>query len=135
MRLALTGQETSDALVSGEQFGMGGFDNVRGFLEREVANDRGYRGNFEVYTPDFGKWFGNNWKVRALGFYDAGRALRNHALPGEVTAISIGSSGLGLRLAYANSATLRLDYAVVNDAGGTQGKGDARLHASVIFLF
>jgi hemolysin activation/secretion protein len=135
MRVALTGQETRDALVSGEQFGMGGFDNVRGFLEREVANDRGYRGNLELYTPDFGTWFGNNWRVRALGFHDAGRVFRNHALPAEITAISIASTGLGIRLAYANSVTIRVDYAIVTDAGGTQGKGDARLHASFIFLF
>jgi hemolysin activation/secretion protein len=135
MHLGLTGQETRDALVSGEQFGMGGFDNVRGFQEREVANDRGYRGNLELYTPDVGRWFGNNWRVRALGFYDAGRALRNQALANEITAISIASTGLGIRLAYANSATIRVDYAIVTDAGGTQGKGDARLHASFILLF
>jgi hemolysin activation/secretion protein len=57
LRAAFNGQETADSLVPGEQFGLGGFDSVRGFNEREIANDRGYRGTFEAYTPDFGSVF------------------------------------------------------------------------------
>ena len=52
-RFAFNGQMTRDRLVSGEQFGLGGVDSVRGFLEREVVNDNGYRGTMEFYTPDF----------------------------------------------------------------------------------
>ena len=33
--LAFNGQATRDRLISGEQFGAGGADSVRGFLERE----------------------------------------------------------------------------------------------------
>ena len=43
LKLALEGQHTRDALVSGEQFGLGGQDSVRGFQERELSGDRGQR--------------------------------------------------------------------------------------------
>ena len=134
-RLAINGQETRDALVSGEQFGLGGMDNVRGFLEREVANDRGYRGNVELYTPDFGTKIGANWRMRALAFYDSGRAWRNHPLPSEAAAVSIASGGLGLRMARGTNMTMRLDYGIVIDAGGTQGKGEGLLRFSFVYIF
>ena len=41
MRVGFNAQFTRDALVSGEQFGIGGPDSVRGYSLREVANDWG----------------------------------------------------------------------------------------------
>ncbi len=41
LRADLNGQETNDLLISGEQFGIGGMDSVRGYGEREILNDRG----------------------------------------------------------------------------------------------
>jgi len=52
VRVAASGQWTRDQLVAGEQFGLGGMDSVRGFYDREVTGDRGYRGSGELYTPD-----------------------------------------------------------------------------------
>ena len=52
---ASTASTPSDALVSGEQFGIGGPDSVRGYSLREVANDWGYSGQAELYTPDFAR--------------------------------------------------------------------------------
>jgi len=134
-RVALNGQQTRDALVSGEQFGLGGVDNIRGFQEREVSNDRGYRTNLEFYTPDFGPKIGSNWRVRSVVFYDQGRVIRNHLLPGEIESISLGSVGLGLRMARGNNLTVRLDYATVIDAGGTENKDHTKLHGSVVYVF
>ena len=134
-RFLLNGQQTRDALVSGEQYGLGGADNVRGFLEREVANDRGYRGTVELYSPDFGTKIGSNWRMRALAFYDAGRILRNHSQPSEITSTSIGGTGFGLRMARGTNLTMRFDYGIVTDAGGTQSKGDTRLQGSIVYVF
>ena len=87
-RAVINGQYTGDALVPGEQFGFGGPDSVRGFNVREVANDKGYSGSLEFYTPDFGskldsKLGWNDVKVRALAFYDQGTTYRNKIQPGE----------------------------------------------------
>ena len=54
-RTVLTGQFSEDALVSGEQFGYGGPDSVRGFNIREISNDKGYAAQVEVYTPEIGR--------------------------------------------------------------------------------
>ena len=59
---------------------------ARGFNEREVTNDRGYRVSLEVHSTDIGtalKW--EDSRLRALAFFDAGAARRNKALPDELT--------------------------------------------------
>ena len=50
-RALINGQYTNDPLVPGEQYGIGGATTVRGFAEREFANDRGYSGSVEIYYP------------------------------------------------------------------------------------
>jgi hemolysin activation/secretion protein len=136
LRASFAGQYTRDLLVSGEQFGIGGNDTVRGFLEREVANDKGTRGSLEIYTPDFSSAFGvEKSRVQALVFYDLGQVVRNKPLPGEDAHENIASAGVGLRLNYARSLNLKLDYGIVTQAGGEQKTGDSRLHGSVLWFF
>lgn len=135
-RLALSGQVTKDALVPGEQFGLGGADSVRGFRERELASDQGYRGSLELYSPDFGHLVGlDGLKMRGLAFHDFGQVRRNHSLPGEMAGESVASYGVGLRAGVGSRMSLRVDFGVVTDAGGTQGRNDGRLHASFGYQF
>jgi hemolysin activation/secretion protein len=135
-RFAMTGQYTDDALIAGEQFGIGGAENLRGFLEREVANDRGYRANAELFTPNFGPKLGlKEVQSRVLGFVDWGRVARNSALPSESHQQSLASAGLGVRITAGQHFTLRSDYARVIDAGGIQNKGHTRLHFSLSLIF
>lgn len=134
-RVALNGQYTRDMLVSGEQFGIGGVDSVRGFLEREVSNDFGHRGTAEIYTPDFGNKFGSGLRMRALGFVDWGAVSRNKPGPGETYGQSISSFGSGLRLSRGTNMALRLDYAIVKKSGGVQSPRDGRIHASFSYIF
>lgn len=135
-RAAVVGQYTGDALVSGEQFGYGGPDSVRGFNIREVANDKGYSAQFEVYTPELGakfKW--NDVKLRLLAFYDAGITGRNSLQPGESFGQGGGSVGVGTRMTYGKHLNMRLDFAQVIDPAGSQGRGDRMLQASVAIPF
>lgn len=134
-RVALHGQYTRDMLMSGEQFGIGGTDSVRGFLEREVSNDYGHRGTAEVYTPDFGAKFGSGLRMRALAFVDWGTVTRNRPGPGENAGQAISSIGSGLRLSRGTNMALRLDYAVVQKEGGVQKQYDSRIHASFSYIF
>jgi len=136
MRGVVNGQYSSDALVPGEQFGIGGAESVRGFLEREVVNDRGYRGTLEVNTPDLGtalKW--SDTGARGLVFYDTGTVHRNKAAPEESTGESIASAGVGVRITWGKTASARVDYAYVLNAGGSQNKGDQRVHFSLSFVY
>ena len=135
-RLQYFGQYTNDALVPGEQFGLGGADNVRGFEEREVNNDKGNRFTVELSSPDLAAaadW--RSLRARVAAFYDWGQVKRNKPEPGELTSETIASAGLGLRLALYNNYSLRLDMARVLQPGGTQGRGDWKLHALLSALF
>lgn len=135
LRLRLEGQLTNDALIPGEQFGLGGADSVRGFEEREITNDKGFHGGAELYFPDFGANLYEASSARALVFYDAGRVSRNRSLPGEISKTSIGSIGVGLRASVDRHVNFRLDYGYVIDGGGGRDEGDARAHASLNIVF
>lgn len=131
MRIKLDGQFTRDALISPEQFGMGGADGVRGFNERYGTNDRGHRANFEIFTPDVSKKFGSdNSQLRLLAFYDTGAVGRNSVLPSELKAASVDSFGFGLRMNYGKNASFKADYAQVIHDGTESGTRAGRTHAN-----
>lgn len=132
-RAALNGQWTHDELVPGEQFGLGGSASVRGFRERELANDRGHQGSLELYTPDFGPPVAAQLRLRALVFYDFGRLSRVRPLPGEMDAESVSSYGVGLRAGIGDSFSLRFDYGQIHQPGGSQGRGDGRAHLGLLY--
>jgi hemolysin activation/secretion protein len=135
-RLGMNGQYSDDMLVTGEQFGIGGADSVRGFLEREVTNDWGYRGTAELYTPDFGGKTGvPGARSRALMFVDWGGVSRNDPGPGEPVAEHIASAGLGLRFSRGTNMAFRVDWAMVWHAGGEESRGDTKLHFSFSYIF
>ncbi len=126
----MNGQATRDALVSGEQFGVGGASSVRGLQERELADDKGITVNAEVYTPNLCAAVpGGATHCTALAFFDDGHLSRNDALPGESSRESVNSAGLGFRLTNGRMLSLQLDYGRVVSASDGRLKGDQRLHA------
>jgi hypothetical protein len=144
-RTSVSSQFTRNALVAGEQFGLGGANNVRGFNERAYSNDRGHQASFELYTPDLApklRMDGNS-HMKVLAFYDTGTLSRNLLLPGEQTGLSVDSIGLGLRLSVRDKLTFRVDYAQVKHDGGqdpNQTIRDGRrnsntVHASVQVVY
>lgn len=136
LRVALNGQYTREPLIPGEQFGMGGADSVRGFLEREVANDVGHRISVETYSPDLGTWLGEGWRTRALVFYDAAHGYDRQPARIAVNEVNgLSSAGLGLRFTQGRNLSARADYARVINAAGTRPVGKDRVHFSVIYSF
>jgi hemolysin activation/secretion protein len=135
-RFGMNGQLTRDTLISGEQFGIGGADSVRGFLEREIVNDNGYRGTTEFYTPELSKFVPiSGVRMRALAFYDWGAVKRIRPTVLELHGQHVSSAGLGVRFSRGTNLTLRLDVATVTDSGGLQKIGDVRVHASFAYIF
>lgn len=128
LRFNSSAQFAQRPLVPGEQFGIGGGTSVRGFEEREVANDRGYQTSLEVYTPELCGALSGEQRCRALAFIDNGAVYRVKALPGEQAAEHIGSVGLGLRYAWSRHASLQADYGRVTQGGASQSPGDWKLH-------
>jgi hemolysin activation/secretion protein len=137
-RLTANGQYSSDLLVSGEQYGIGGPDSVRGYLLREAARDKGYAAQAELYTPDFGRAIGlpDSFRLRLLGFFDYGAVRRNdEPLPGETTSDSLKSAGVGLRFAYKKSLSVRFDVANIRKETGNREEGDWRGVGAVAIIF
>ncbi len=136
VRGRLEGQYVDEVLVPAEQFGIGGQNSVRGFLEREVASDRGFSGTLEVYTPELAPMMGmKDWNARLLAFYDFGRIARVNPLPGEQLREGIASAGLGLRLALQKTFSLRFDVANILQQGGTRQEGHWRFTFGSILSF
>ena len=136
MRLNLAGQYTRDPLIPGEQFGAGGAGSVRGFTERDLSNDYGYLFNAEVYTPNFCTSMQRlPMQCRTVLFYDTASVSRVAPLAGEQAQGSIGSIGLGLRVAVDQYMSLQFDYGQVVDAGVSQNKGDRKLHFRLVLNY
>lgn len=135
LRLAAQAQWTDRALLTQEQVGLAGSNAVRGFAEREVAQDVGVQASFEGHTPGFGDKLGLPGNLRALAFLDAATG-RNQLLRGETQPKhSLSSWGFGLRYAAGRDVAARLDVAQVVTPNGNRKKGDWLGHFSVMVTF
>lgn len=140
LRAVTAGQWTRDALIPGEQFGLGGWESVRGMREREASNDRGLRASLEVYSPDLSSAMSiPNGRLRLLAFYDWGYLSQNfkHATVCAPAAcrFSASSIGFGMRLTLPQGFSMRLDYAQMYDPAIIGNRGDGRLHFGMAFAF
>lgn len=126
----LRGQLANEALIAGEQFGLGGAYSVRGFLERETAGDSGYFVNLELWSPPVAR------DLRLLAFVDAGRRTFDVAVPGQPDALNIASVGAGVRWQWQRRLDVAADAAYVLDGiPGATASGDKRIHFNLIYRF
>ena len=130
VRGVFEGQYADEALVPGEQFGLGGIDSVRGFSERELSGDDGFRASLELWPPAPA-----GAGPRFLVFSDVGHARFRGALaPGTRRNDTIASIGAGARWHWKEHVTLRLDVGVVVE--GTPAREDgARGHLNVLVRY
>lgn len=131
-------QYSPDALISGEQFGLGGLASVRGSdVERPISGDSGVAGTLEITTPELATG------LRAIGFVDAGYISNNdpHTLlkPGSDRLASV---GLGLRYNLGSFAlTADYGYIVVGSRvplsvnSSAPKKGDDRFYINLSVRF
>lgn len=130
-RLKADAQYSRDALIAAEQFGLGGADSIRGFNERYMSSDKGFRSNWEVYTPELSSLLDlDTAKLRFLGFYDTGQVRRNSPQPGESKRVGMDSIGVGMRMSYGNNLTVKADFAQVLHDGTQFGTEAGRTHAN-----
>jgi hemolysin activation/secretion protein len=117
-----SGQYADARLLPTEQFGLGGYDTVRGYNERVVDGDDGWLLVNEIRTPHIylgnitGRADARDW-FQILGFCDYGRAYDRQpsAILLESDAETMLSAGVGLRYAVADNLSFRLDYGVQLD--------------------
>jgi hemolysin activation/secretion protein len=98
-------QYSPDALISGEQFGLGGATSVRGTGERPISGDSGILASTEISTRELAQG------LRLLGFVDAGWLANNNANGNpKPTSDRLASVGLGLRYNHPAGFALSADY-------------------------
>jgi hemolysin activation/secretion protein len=108
--------QTSNAnLTPSEQLGLGGYDTVRGYDEREVNADEGYIFTTELRSPpvSLGDTFGFpafKDQLQFLGFWDYGVGYNHIPLPGEASEFPLSSVGLGVRYSINTYVSVRFDY-------------------------
>lgn len=131
-------QYSPDALISGEQFGIGGTGSVRGTNERPLSGDSGIFSSLEVATPELRPG------LRAIGFVDAGW-LRNHRSElsaNKPASDQLVSVGLGLRYAMGNYGFSAEWGRVVKGSvlpsapvSGIPATGDEKIHINLNLRF
>ena len=129
-RGVLEWQYAGEALIPGEQFGLGGVNSVRGFSEREVSGDDGVRGSLELWSPAM---MANS--LRLLLFADAGR-VRFQTLPApdaerDDALVSVGG---GLRWNWREHVALLLDAGAVVEGSAARQSG-VRGHMNLLVSY
>ncbi len=111
----LRGQAASTNLLPSEEYGVGGYDTVRGYKERAANGDYAFIANFELLNSPFpfSKVFGiecNTDALQFLVFGDYGAAFVNKAAVSQKKNQHLYSVGPGLRYRIGPYASLRLDW-------------------------
>jgi hemolysin activation/secretion protein len=89
-------QLASGPLISSEEYGAGGVDSVRGYVESERLGDDGIRGSLELRTPQlFGSKHSSPDQSYFFLFADAARLRILEPLPHQQDAFHLESIGLG----------------------------------------
>ena len=125
----LTGQYTNEPLISGEQFGLGGVNSVRGFEERAVTGDKGARFTLEIWTPPL------KYNVRLLAFMDSGYTKTLDAPAGQIRSETLASLGMGIRWRWTDKLSINFNYGHEVNAARAANAGGAKSHISIFYRF
>ena len=108
------GQLATCNLLPSEEYGLGGFDTIRGYKEREFNADQAVILNQEFYLPSFNfmKFFTKkiNSTFEILGFFDWGYGAHNTKIQGLKKNTFMYSYGPGIRVSVVPYLTFRTDW-------------------------
>ncbi len=116
----LSGQLTSDRLVFGEQFRLGGFETVRGYPEGEYLADYGWQSTLELRTPldrllpgpeDSKRLYSRlRRSLLLVGFWDHAEGFLRHARATEDEDAKLSGLGFGFRLRPTAESVFQIDW-------------------------
>jgi len=131
-------QYSPDALVPGEQLGLGGAASVRAYRERELAGDYGYFLSLEALGPKLPAAMLPDTSLRPLVFVDHGTVANHHGKPCRGLTehqCSLSSVGLGLRIAAGKYASARVDIGRALEDGIVKSAGSLRGHVAISLAY
>lgn len=102
---SLTGQYTEKPLIAGEQLGIGGSYDVRGYEQRETGADNGQIVKLEITTPEW-------QKINAFVFYDYGHG---HGSLNTTQDWSLSGTGIGAKWQWQEYVNTSLTFATALD--------------------
>lgn len=135
---SLTGQHSDNPLIAGEQLGLGGSFDVRGYEQRETGADSGQIVKFEVTTPTLPALsFIEDQKVNLFAFYDYGHGHLQSTTIGQTKDWSLSGTGIGMRYQWRDHFMGNIAFANALDTveAGTTKAGNNRIHANIVFKY
>ena len=140
LHLLASGQFSPYNLLPSEQFGLGGYDTVRGYDMRELSVESGLLLSGEVRSPALPlfhhfKWIKQVDAIQFLAFIDYGYGRYKKMLPFEEENQYLMSIGPGLRYTLEPYFTARLDWGIKLKKKAMYGGGDSMVHFSVTGSF
>jgi hemolysin activation/secretion protein len=133
----LRGQVASNNLLPSEQIGLGGFDTVRGYEERQLNTDAGFILNTEIRTP-FIRLHPKSWGrkkysegIQFLVFMDYGYGRNHTPIPNEGKKEFLLGAGPGARYNIDPWIYARLDWGFKWHSEPEFGFGGSMLHFAV----
>jgi len=135
-----TVQSSNANLVPSEQLGLGGYDTVRGYDEREVNTDDGFIFTTELRSPtislgDLAGVPAYKDQLQFLGFWDYGDGSNHNPLPGESNEIPLSGIGVGLRYTINTYVSVRYDYAFQLLRTGFDNEHGSRSDVGVVISY
>lgn len=136
----LQGQLASTRLLPSEQIGIGGFESVRGYDERQLNYDAGLLGRVELRSPNLpvAKWLGAckaHDGLQFLAFLDVGGGGNYQLIPGEPSHDYLLGIGPGLRYTYDPYMALRFDWGFKLHQQTVFTSGSNEVHFGLTFSY
>jgi hemolysin activation/secretion protein len=133
--VTLDGQLTNGPLINNEQYSAGGADTVRGYVESERLGDEGARASLELRSPQLlARLLPRSEQSYVFLFSDAARLHIIEPLPGQESAFTLESAGVGLKFRAAG-VQLSAAGARIFQAGAVTPAGRFRGLFSVSYTY
>lgn len=135
------GQVSTEPLLPSEQFGLGGYNTVRGYEQRELNMDDAVLLSMEARSPGLpiAKWIKSSTKIvdalQFLGFVDYGWGVNIDTIPGTKKSDYLFGAGPGVRYTLDPYLTARLDWGIRLHKEVAFGDAWSMLHFSVTASF
>lgn len=137
LSLLARGQVSSEPLLPSEQFGLGGYDTVRGYDQRQVNKDDAILLSGEARSPAFPvlKYIRSDWRAKDalqfLIFLDYGWGIDIDQVEGAKKSNYLLGTGPGIRYTIEPYLTARLDWGIKLHKEAAFGGGNTMIHFNV----
>lgn len=126
-------QMSPDALIAGEQFGVGGASSLRGLKDRALQGDQGVMASLQLNTPPVAPG------LQLQGFLDSAQLRHHNPNASRLVSDRASTVGVGLRWAKEPNVFVSVDYGRVITGSRLPAasfpdapkKGDDRMHVTV----